>query len=403
MTITRRDFIKTGALALGASLIRLPLVSASVARKKIIIIGAGMAGLSAGYELTQAGHDVTIFEARAVPGGRVRTIREPFSDGLYAEGGAARIPDDHDLTLKYVKLFDVPLEPMYPSQLSALRFNGSAKQEVPIDGFTDGLSQFFGSEFRGPTRFSKVKGGNDNLPKAFAKRLGDKIHYGSPAVKIEQDAVSARVTVLEKGARQTMTADHVLCAVPFTVLRNVELPASFSERKIQIIKTLQYANVSRVYLQAKKRSWEEKGLNGFAITNDGVEIWQPTWNQPGPRGILMTYNRPGQAERVAAMKESDRISSTLAQLGQWFPGLQDNFERGATKVWFEDEWARGAWAFVGARDLVAASSAEGRIHFAGEHLSPWASWMQGALDSGMRVVKEINEAVASSSGAVARL
>jgi monoamine oxidase len=103
------------------------------------------------------------------------------------------------------------------------------------------------------------------------------------------------------------------------------------------------------------------------------------------------------------MKESDRISSTLAQLGQWFPGLQDNFERGATKVWFEDEWARGAWAFVGARDLVAASSAEGRIHFAGEHLSPWASWMQGALDSGMRVVKEINEAVASSSGAVARL
>jgi monoamine oxidase len=291
---------------------------------------------------------------------------------------------------------------MYPSQLSALRFNGSAKQEVPIDGFTDGLSQFFGSEFRGPTRFSKVKGGNDNLPKAFAKRLGDKIHYGSPAVKIEQDATSARVTVLEKGVRQTMTADRVLCAVPFTVLRNVELPASFSERKIQIIKTLQYANVSRVYLQAKKRSWEEKGLNGFAITNDGVEIWQPTWNQPGPRGILMTYNRPGQAERVAAMKESDRISSTLAQLGQWFPGLQDNFERGATKVWFEDEWARGAWAFVGLRDLVAASSAEGRIHFAGEHLSQWASWMQGALDSGTRVVKEMNEAVTSSAGAVAR-
>ena len=48
MTITRRDFIKTGALAVGASLIRLPIVSASVAPKKIIVIGAGMAGLSAG-------------------------------------------------------------------------------------------------------------------------------------------------------------------------------------------------------------------------------------------------------------------------------------------------------------------------------------------------------------------
>jgi monoamine oxidase len=174
MSITRRDFIKTGALALGASLIRHPLVSASVAPKKIIIIGAGMAGLSAGYELTQAGHEVAIFEARAIPGGRVHTIREPFSDGLYAEAGAARIPDDHDLTLKYVKLFDVPLEPMYPTKLSALQVNGSSKQEVSIDGFTDGLSQFFGSEFRGPTRFMKVKGGNDNLPKAFAQRLSNR-------------------------------------------------------------------------------------------------------------------------------------------------------------------------------------------------------------------------------------
>ena len=393
MTITRRDFIKTGALAVGASLIRLPIVSASVAPKKIIIIGAGMAGLSAGYELSQAGHDITILEARAIPGGRVHTIREPFSDGLYAEAGAARIPDTHELTLKYVKLFDVPLEPMYPSKLSALRVNGNSKQEVSIDGFTDGLSQFFGSEFRGPTRFTKVKGGNDNLPRAFAQRLANKIHYGSPAVKIEQDAASARVTFLDKGARQTMTADRVLCAVPFSVLRNVELPSSFSERKIQIIKDLEYASVSRVYLQAKKRSWEEKGLNGFALTSDGVEIWQPTWNQPGPRGILMTYNRPGQAERIAAMKENERISSTLTQLGQWFPGLQENFERGATKCWIEDEWSRGAWAFVGLRDFVTASSPEGRIHFAGEHLSQWSSWMQGALDSSARAVKQINEAV----------
>ena len=393
MAINRRDFIKHGAIALGASLIRLPPVNAAVAPIKIVIIGAGMAGLSAGYELTQAGHDITILEARALPGGRVHTIREPFSDGLYAEAGAARIPDNHDLTLKYVKLFDVPLEPMYPTKLSALQIDGSSKREVSIDGFTDGLAQYFGSEFRGPTRFSKVKGGNDNLPKAFARRLGHKIHYESPAVKIEQDAATARVTFIEKGRRQTITADRVLCAVPFSVLRNLEFPANFSESKLQIIKDLKYDTVSRVYLQAKKRSWEERGLNGFAVTSDAVEIWQPTWNQPGPRGILMTYNRPGQAERIAAMAESERISSTLRQLGQWFPGLEDNFERGATKCWVEDEWARGAWAFIGMRDFSAAAAPEGRIHFAGEHLSLFFSWMQGALDSSARAVKQINEAV----------
>src|SRR5436190_23948764 len=132
-----------------------------------------------------------------------------------------------------------------------------------------------------------------------------------------------------------MIGARILCAVPFSVLRNVELPSSFSQRKVQIIRNLGYANVSRVYLPAKKRSWEEKGLNGFAITSDAVEIWQPTWSQPGPRGIIMTYNRPGQAERIAAMKEDERISSTLNQLGPLFPGLHDNFEKGATKCWIE--------------------------------------------------------------------
>jgi monoamine oxidase len=395
--INRRQFIKRSALAgAGIALTRSNAfggVTVRPAGKKILIIGAGMAGLVAGYELTQLGHDVTILEARTRPGGRVQTLREPFSDGLYAEAGAARIPTNHELTLKYVKLFDVPLEPMYPARLSALRVDGATKREVPIENFTKGLGEFFGEELGGtPSRWSKIKGGSDMLPKAIAQRLGDKIHYGSPVMRLEQDANSARATVLHNGSSQTFSADRILCALPFSLLRNIELPSTFPERKVSIIKNLQYASVSRVYLQTKKRSWEEKGLSGFALTNDAVEIWQPTWNQPGPRGILMTYARPGQAERIAAMKEEQRISSTLTQLGQWFPGLQENFERGATKSWIEDEWSRGAWAFVGPRDYVAASSPAGRIHFAGEHLSPWFSWMQGAVESGLKAVKEINEA-----------
>ena len=402
--IDRRQFIRRSAIAAAGITLAQSSAFASIAihpaPKKIVIIGAGMAGLVAGYELSQLGHDITILEAQARAGGRVQTLRDPFSDGLYAEAGAARIPDSHDLTLKYVKLFGVPLEPMYPSRLSALRVAGDSRREVSMDAFTNGLAEYFGPEFRGPNRFSKVKGGDDNLPKAFAQRLAAKISYGSPVVKIEQDAHSARVTFLDKGKPQTVSGDRVLCAVPFSVLRNIELPADFSERKRRIIENLEYASVSRVYLQAKKRSWEEKGLNGFALTSEAVEIWQPTWNQPGPRGILMTYNRPGQAERIEEMKESGRISSTLTQLGQWFPGLQENFERGATKCWIEDEWARGAWSFVGPRDYEVASSPAGRIHFAGEHLSQWFSWMQGALDSGLRVVKEINETPEVRAGGV---
>ena len=73
--------------------------------KKVIIVGAGMAGLVAGYELKRAGHDPLILEAQHRVGGRVHTLRQPFTDGLYAEVGAMRIPRAHKLTLAYIAKF----------------------------------------------------------------------------------------------------------------------------------------------------------------------------------------------------------------------------------------------------------------------------------------------------------
>jgi monoamine oxidase len=352
-----------------------------------------MAGLVAAYELSKLGHDVTVLEARTRPGGRVHTLREPFSDGLYAEAGAARIPANHDLTLKYVKEFGLPLEPFYPRQLRALRFDRGGREEVPIDGFTDAMGRHFGEDLGGnPTRWQKIKGGMDLLPKAFAERLANKVHYGSPVVRIEQDEKQARVVLFNAGRKQTMTADNVLCTIPFSVLRKVELPA-LSDQKRDLIKNTRYDAVARVYLQTRNRIWEEKGLNGFAFTTGAVEVWHPTWSQPGPRGILMTYARPGEAEKITKLKENERIATTLKQLDGMFSGVSESFERGTSKCWTEDEWSRGAWSFVGFANFATAIAVDGRIHFAGEHISQWSSWIQGALSSALRAVKEIDEFV----------
>jgi monoamine oxidase len=67
-----------------------------------------MAGLVAAYELQRAGHDVTILEARERVGGRILTLREPFSEGLYAEAGAMRLPSTHKLTKAYIEKFGIP-------------------------------------------------------------------------------------------------------------------------------------------------------------------------------------------------------------------------------------------------------------------------------------------------------
>ena len=56
--------------------------------KAVVAIGAGAAGLAAVTELVARGHTVTVLEAQERPGGRIRTLRQPFADGLYVEEGA---------------------------------------------------------------------------------------------------------------------------------------------------------------------------------------------------------------------------------------------------------------------------------------------------------------------------
>jgi monoamine oxidase len=78
--------------------------------KRVIVIGGGIAGLVAAFELKRQGHDPLILEAQERVGGRVHTLRD-FAPGLYAEAGAMRIPRVHDLTLAYCDLFGLELRP----------------------------------------------------------------------------------------------------------------------------------------------------------------------------------------------------------------------------------------------------------------------------------------------------
>ena len=94
-----------------AAIAREGLAPAASARHRVIIVGAGIAGLAAAYELMRAGHDPIVLEARPRVGGRIHTLREPFSHGLYAEVGAMRIPKTHDLTIAYCERFGLKLMP----------------------------------------------------------------------------------------------------------------------------------------------------------------------------------------------------------------------------------------------------------------------------------------------------
>ena len=137
MAITRRDFLtktgKAGLLSYPAMLALGMLKPAPVYPfelqgngngKHVIILGAGLAGMTSAYELTKLGYTCTILEARNRAGGRCWSIRKgttsqeegmpeqtaAFDDDLYFNAGPSRIPHHHTLTLHYCRELNVPIQ-----------------------------------------------------------------------------------------------------------------------------------------------------------------------------------------------------------------------------------------------------------------------------------------------------
>ena len=104
MNLTRREFIFSMSAA---------FVSGKVfgqTRRRVIVLGAGLSGLSSAFELVQKGFEVTVLEARNRIGGRVVTLREPFKDNQSVELGGELIGDGYKRFLNYAKQFDIKFE-----------------------------------------------------------------------------------------------------------------------------------------------------------------------------------------------------------------------------------------------------------------------------------------------------
>jgi monoamine oxidase len=490
MRIPRRDLLKLGAWAVSTGLIspaaratgsppRAPTMLPPGKRDRVLIIGAGLAGLVAAYELRKSGHGVIVLEAQQRPGGRVYTVREPFSDGLYAEVGAARIPDNHDLTLRYVREFDLPLTPFHPAgsrmySIGGKRIRADARGEwiageAPLDlkpgekklgqwallekyiggalaelgdpykiDYASAVARKFDSlttaqylrgqgaseaandlmswpwstarddrysflwalreiayESQEKTR-SKIVGGNDRLPGAFAATMKGAIHYGAPVIRIEQDDKHVRAIVARGAMLETFQADRLLCTVPFPALRDVTFE-SLSLRKRRVIRELAYDTIVRATIQSRTRYWENAGFNGFGHSDTPQQIWHFSHDQPGPRGLLVSFLCGGTGERVGNLEPAIRERYLLDEMERAHPGLKENYEGMFVHVWHKHRWAKGALALPSPGQLTGicrdAELPEGRIHFAGEHLSNFSGWMQGAFESGLRAVAEIEALV----------
>ena len=468
MRFDRREFLSVMAAVVAQPAVSLNRFQRTGPGQTVVVFGAGLAGLCTAYELLELGHSVTVLEAQTRPGGRVRTLREPFAQGLYTEAGPETIPGAHAITQHYAREFGLRLVPttipgtrsfyhvrgkrvfnndtaVWPFELtdderkSGLaglfrKYVEEANQQATAAGFANDpvkalmawdaqrpgewlrgkgaspaaaelIALGFGTDFgsaasyllhglnsRGGAVSYRVEGGNDNLPREFAKRV--RVRFGTAVVSVKQDDLGVDVVVQRGGASETLRADRAVCALPCPVIGSIFEDARLSPAKQRAIREQYYSRTVKVFLQARTRFWLNEGLNGFVTTDLPIERLTPDPGaDPLARGALAAYPIAAYTADLERMDEGDRVKAALAQARQIFPQLTDQFEGGVSHAWGLDPWQRGSFALhspgqIGFLDTLAKT--EGRIHFAGEHTSAWTGWMQGALESARRVVREIN-------------
>jgi len=448
-------------------------------RKDVVVIGGGLAGLVAAFELKRQGHRPIILEAQNRVGGRVHTLRS-FAPGLYAEAGAMRIPRAHELTLAYCQLFDLPLRPfvtgnpsglvhvggvrltaaeasrdpsrlpftldeserergvdeMWEAAIRGLRAQVAAGGDEAWAEITTRYDQFSLYEFlraegwsqgaiecyavmnfveadlhtavvevlredigRAYVDMCEIEGGMDRLPAAFYSQLESETRLGAEVFAIAQDPGGVTVHYRGTAGRSQVRGDYAICALPFPVLRTVEVSPALSAAKRRAIRQLNYHASTKILFQVRERIWEtDDGIVGGASVTD-LPIRRLNYPTPDPttqRGVLLASYTWGQdALQWGAMDDETRIEEALDDVSVLHPRIREVFEVGASYAWYGDRWARGAFALFAPEQQTNLHAdiirPEGRILFAGEHCSLYHAWMQGALESGIEAARLINE------------
>ncbi|WP_405162968.1 FAD-dependent oxidoreductase [Nocardia sp. NBC_01499] len=241
----------------------------------------------------------------------------------------------------------------------------------------------------------KIKGGTDTLARALADKIKDRVLYRRPVVRITQTEDEAQVTFLDRDRLQTLSADRVIVTAPFSSMRHLNLSmAGLSAAKHSTIRRLKYVSVLRVFLQMRTKFWPEDRL--MLSTDTAIcTVRDATPRLPGPRKIIECWLTGWPAQAVASMSDDERVNFALNELEPMLPGARANFELGTSVAWDNEPYAAGAYILPerGHAELMANTrTAEGRIHFAGEHTAfePNGGSMNYALESAIRVLLELS-------------
>ncbi|MBI2376847.1 MAG: FAD-dependent oxidoreductase [Deltaproteobacteria bacterium] len=352
--------------------------------------------------------DTFWFGGRVVPESDIVTMFTPLAAKMQAELQAAETND-----AKFTELDEMGMKAWLDAQTDVDPLMRDILEVAYLDEYgleTDQQSVFnllYLIDFETPDPFRiygdsderfHIRGGNEQLPRKLYDALTNETQLEQRLVRVKSLANGATELTFDRGGTATSaTFDRVVLALPFTLLREVELEVELPPDLETAIDELGYGTNAKLMAQFSTRVWREThNASGSTITDNGLqELWDTSRGQDGGSGLLTNFVGGNEGVAIGMKTPEEQVQDRLARIDEIFPGSGAAYRAGTalrmhwpTAPFQKGSYAcykPGQWAFAGVE-----GSQVGGLHFAGEHTSvDFQGYMEGAIESGARASAEI--------------
>jgi monoamine oxidase len=238
----------------------------------------------------------------------------------------------------------------------------------------------------------RFEGGSQSITEKMAAALGGAVTLSWPVRRIAQDGSG----VVVSGDAGQVRGKRVVVAIPPTLAARIDYAPALPPGRDQLTQRLGQGTLTKVTAVYDTPFWRAKGLNGGAVSTDGLISATFDDSPPGGSpGVLFGFVGGDNARVYAGLTDADRRARVLDQLAQLFGDEARRPSAFLDTRWTEEVWTRGCpVGIAGPGTLLAYGPAlrtpVDRVHWAGTETSTyWAGYMDGAVRSGERAADEV--------------